>query len=487
MKNLLLTLFLLPTLIFSQTQIGSDINGEATFNESGVSVSLSSDGTIVAIGAHFNDGSDIDSGHVRVYKNTGGIWTQIGQDIDGEAASDLSGFSVSLSADGSVVAIGAPFNGPTGIDKGQVRIYENIGGVWTQLGQDIDGEANLDRFGSSVSLSANGSIVAIGATRNDGLDKGHVRVYQNVGGVWTQLGQDIDGQKSLEYFGTSVSLSSDGSVVAIGGPFNNGNISEAGIVRVYEYIGGVWTQLGQEINGTMVGDKAGISVSLSSNGNILAIGAPFNDSNGNHSGQVRVYEYQTNNWVQLGSDLVGAAENDWLGSSVSLSADGRLLAIGAFIYNGLGTEFGYVQIYGFQTNNWVQLGSDIIGEEVDDGTGYSVSLSLNGDIVALGSPLNDGNGTDSGQVRVFELSSVLSTDEFVLSQFNLYPNPTNSQIRIQISENLQLEKINFYNNLGQLIEENINETIDVSKLSKGIYFVEIVTVNGSATKKVIVE
>ena len=63
---------------------------------------------------------------------------QIGLDIDGEAADDYSGYSVSISSDGNTVAIGAYRNG---FNSGHVRIYENIGGTWSQIGQDIDGEA----------------------------------------------------------------------------------------------------------------------------------------------------------------------------------------------------------------------------------------------------------------------------------------------------------------------------------------------------------
>ena len=79
------------------------------------------------------------SGHVRIYENIGGSWSQIGQDIDGETAGDGSGFSVSLSSDGSVVAVGARGNDDNGSSSGHVRIFKNIGGFWSQIGQDIDG------------------------------------------------------------------------------------------------------------------------------------------------------------------------------------------------------------------------------------------------------------------------------------------------------------------------------------------------------------
>ena len=64
----------------------------------------------MAIGGVYDDGAATDAGHVRIYENNNGTWTQIGSDIDGEGSSDYSGWSVSLSADGSVVAIGAPTN-----------------------------------------------------------------------------------------------------------------------------------------------------------------------------------------------------------------------------------------------------------------------------------------------------------------------------------------------------------------------------------------
>ena len=92
-------------------------------DHSGYSVSLSADGTILAIGAFTNDGNGSLSGHVRIYENDNGTWTQLGSDIDGEAADDWSGYSVSLSSDGSTVAIGAKNNSGSGSKAGHVRVY----------------------------------------------------------------------------------------------------------------------------------------------------------------------------------------------------------------------------------------------------------------------------------------------------------------------------------------------------------------------------
>ena len=103
--------------------LGSDIDGEAAGDYSGYSVSLSSDGSTVAIGAHSNDGNGTTSGHTRIYKWNGSSWNQLGSDIDGEAAGDYSGVSVSLSSDGSTVAIGAHSNDGNGSDAGHVRVF----------------------------------------------------------------------------------------------------------------------------------------------------------------------------------------------------------------------------------------------------------------------------------------------------------------------------------------------------------------------------
>jgi FG-GAP repeat len=136
------------------TQVGSDIDGQATNNGFGWSVCLSSDGSVVAIGAPKNGGNGITAGHVRIYKDSSGIWTKIGSDIEGESAGDNSGWSVSLSADGSIVAIGAIGNDDNGSYAGHVRIYRDSSGTWVQVGNDINGEAASDRSGNSVSLSS---------------------------------------------------------------------------------------------------------------------------------------------------------------------------------------------------------------------------------------------------------------------------------------------------------------------------------------------
>ncbi len=456
------------------TQIGNDIDGEAVNDVSGWSVSLSANGAVVAIGAVSNDGNGENAGHVRAYENIAGTWTQIGDDIDGETAGDNSGAAVSLSADGSVVAIGAPDNnGNSTEDIGHVRVYENIAGTWTQIGNDIDGEGESDWSGYALSLSADGLVVAIGALYNDdnGTSSGHVRVYENQGGSWVQIGNDIDGEAAGDHSGISVSLSADGLVVASGG---------VGHVRVYKNQGGSWVQVGNDIDGEASGDGSGYSVSLNTDGSVVAIGAPYNNENGTEAGHVRVYENIAGTWTQIGNDIDGEAAGDRLGHSVSLSADGSVVAIGALFNDGNGTDAGHVRVYENIAGTWTQIGNDIDSEAAGDWSGHSVSLSADGSVVAIGAPLNDGNGLDSGHVRVYQHSS-MELGEWVTLAMAVYPNPTKDIVRLTFANNYNVEGLSVLDITGKevLVKTNIQdaETIDLSAFAKGVYIIKAVTAN----------
>ena len=119
------------------------------------------------------------------------IWEQIGIDLFGDAPGDSFGFTgLSLSKDGSIMAVGAQFNDDNGTDSGHVRIFENINNTWTQIGSDIVGQYAYDQCGVSVDLSDDGKIVAIGSWHHDGTPSlvpgyerdnypnGQVRVYE---------------------------------------------------------------------------------------------------------------------------------------------------------------------------------------------------------------------------------------------------------------------------------------------------------------------
>ena len=395
---------------YTISQLGDDIDGEAAGDRSGRVVSISADGTRIAIGAYTNDGSSgVASGHVRVYEwnSATPAWEQVGSDIDGEAAGDQSGYSVSMSSDGSRVAIGAWANDGNGTDAGHVRVYAESGGTWTQVGADIDGEAASDRSGSSVSMSSDGTRVAIGAIHNNGA-AGHVRVFYDNAGTWTQLGLDIDGEAAYDFSGLAeaLSMSRDGTHVAIGATGNDGSSDASGHVRVYKWNNVSWTQVGQDIDGEAANDQSGNHVSMSSDGTRVAIGANYNDDNGSASGHVRVYEWNSVTWIQMGFDIAGEDAYN-LSGAVSMSSDGTRVAIGASRNDGAnGVDSGHVRVYEWNNVSWTQVGSDIDGKAADDKSGWSVSMSSDGTRVVIGN-----FETGSGHTRVYSLSGTSGGSE----------------------------------------------------------------------------
>ena len=410
-------------------QLGGDIDGETVGDQSGYSVSLSGDGTRVAIGAKLNDDGGSDSGHVRVFEYDSSTWVQLGGDIDGEAVGDKSGISVALSSDGSRIAIGARLNDDRGSDSGHVRVLEYASSIWVQVGDDIDGESNNDLSGHSVSLSRDGTRVAIGAPGSDdggwGHDYGHVRVFEYHSATWVQVGDDIDGKAKYDRSGYSVSLSHDGTRVAVGSPHNDGGGSNAGHVRVFDYDSTSWVQVGGDIDGEASGDESGHSVSLCGDGSRVAIGAVLNANSGVDAGHVRVFEFDSSIWYQVGGDIAGKAAGDQSGYSVSLSDDGNRVGIGAPYNKDGGVEAGHVRLYYYDnfTMSWSQMGADLNGSVGYDVFGHAVSLSGDGDKLAVGSY---GSNSNAGQVRVWHFISTPSGDVSAIPSVNpsnMLPSP----------------------------------------------------------------
>ena len=401
------------------------IYGEAASDQSGESVSLNEDGTVVAIGAPRNSGSPdcVDcfrAGNVRVFAwDEVNGWVQRGDNINGKADRDYSGTSVSLSADGTVVAIGAPRNDDNGENSGHARVWAwNEVSGWVQRGPDILGEASdhNNNQGASVSLSADGTTLAYGAWGNSGGGNlaGHARVfgYHVASENWFQLGEGIDGEAANDYSGCSVSLNADGTALAVGA-YNNygadGAAMGAGHVRVFTspLVDNKWVQRGDDIDGQAAYDSSGHSVSLSADGTVVAVGAPYNDDDGgNNAGHARVFAWEENQWIQRGGDIDGEYAGDYSGYSLSLSADGTVLAVGAHRHkHDTDASFaGHARVFAWDSvaKQWEQSGADIDGEPYAY-SGISVSLSGDGTALAVGAYLDDPDvwTADTGSTTVY--------------------------------------------------------------------------------------
>ena len=396
----------------------------------------------VAIGAPHNAASGKYGGHVRIYEWGDGAWAQRGEDVDSESAWDRAGVAVDLNGAGDVVAVGAKENNPQyKTNAGHVRVHQWLSGQWRQLGDDIDGEAYWDFSGCAVALSDDGYTVAIGAERNGAWDgtksivrAGHVRVHVWSDGAWKQRGADIDGKATMDRSGLSVSINAEGTVVALGAPGkfgaeendDHGSSDDdwgvplderTGFARVYEWGDGAWTQRGGDIAGEAAYDYAGDyqAVKLSATGDVVAVGASLNDGNGKDAGHVRVFEWAGGAWEQMGQDIDGEIEYENFGRSIALSADARTLAVGAVAGPsstdpGVGAGPGTTRLYVWDGAAWRKRIEDIVGEDEEDMSGH-VALSGDGKVLAVGAGFNDASNDDAwgqdnrGHTRVFTFGS----------------------------------------------------------------------------------
>mmetsp|Transcript_3227 Transcript_3227/g.7600 ORF Transcript_3227/g.7600 Transcript_3227/m.7600 type:complete len:851 (-) Transcript_3227:48-2600(-) len=285
-----------------------------------------------------------------------------------------------------------------------------------QIGDILTGKSPYDQFGHSVSISNDGSILAIGSPYHDSekgiSNSGCVHLYKlNSGSIdsdksW-DLNSEISGGNYYGFLGQSISLSGDGKRVAVSEPGYN---SRAGRVIVYQDMDSIWQQLGKDLTGSESGDLFGFSVSLSGDGKHLAIGSP---SHQNGNGRLQIFEMgDCGDWVYVGSPIDGSNEEGF-GTCVNISYDGSIVAAGAPRSDQGGNvkiyqNFRNTTILDAASNEWLLLGS-ITNPASDAGLsdyfGDSISLSSDGKRVAIGSPMY---AEKRGLVSIFELNENIS-------------------------------------------------------------------------------
>ena len=371
----------------------------------GRSVSLSDDGTKLAVGASGDDDGGSNRGAVYLYtvgtaSVAGATWgstvTQAIKLSDSHASVSLAnddefGLSVSLSDDGTQLAVGAGGDSDGGTRRGAVYLYtvgtvSTAGATWgskvTQAVKLSESHASVslgdhDWFGWSVSLSSDGTKLAVGAMYDDdgGINRGAVYLYtvgtaSAAGATWgskvTQAVKLSDSHASVslgdyDYFGSGVSLSGNGTKLAVGAFRDDDGGTDRGAVYLYT-VGGSGATWGNAVtqavklshgaslsSGTVSlddGDLFGSGVSLSGDGTKsgdgtrLAVGVKGNDS---YKGAVYLFTVGGATWggtvtqaaklshgASLFSSTVALDDKDYFGSSVSLSGDGTQLAVGAY-------------------------------------------------------------------------------------------------------------------------------------------------------------
>ncbi len=403
---LLTTLSLLfSTPLSAQTQLGADFDGINSGDQFGRATALNEDGTRVAIASPNADDVGTNFGKVQVYEYNGTTWTQLGTDLDGSVVNEQFGYSVALNDAGNRLVVGAT---GTASQTGTTYIYEYDGTNWQTLGSPINGSQTGEYSGYSVSMNSRGDTVAIGSQRFNGAsnNQGRVRIFQYNGASWVQLGSHIIGTQNAESFGHTVAINDAGDRVIAGAPFyDNGGNNSIGRARIYEFSGGSWSQIGNTLIGEAAVDQFARSVAMDASGDRIAIGAFLNDSFASDAGEVKVFEWNGSAWNLVGTPITGTVASDRCGISVALSDNGENLVLGSYLNDGNGSNSGRARLFRFSGGDWNQLGADIFGTQVSAQVGYHLNISGQGDIVTIGAPFNG-----AGKVRVFQFAPPAETD-----------------------------------------------------------------------------
>ena len=169
-----------------------------------------------------------------------------------------------------------------------------------------------------------------------------------------QLGADIDGSIAADFLGFSVALNEDGTIMAVGEPkFDPTGKNEGGGVSVYKFNGSVWGLYGDKIEGQNIGELLGSSVSLSGDGSILAAGAPLYDS---QKGRVQVYQKAGSSWNKYGTVISSDVNSVQFGQHVKLSSDGSTLAVSDIWWGAGGRKKGQVIVYRYNgAGTWLPM------------------------------------------------------------------------------------------------------------------------------------
>ena len=324
-------------------------------------------------------------------------------------ASDLFGTTVSLSRDGTTLAVGAPFNNASqGVDSGSVYVYTIEDDVWTQQARlELSGYSLYTEFGSSVSISADGNRIAIYARRGD-FSCG-VFVCDRTGSSWsspTLIPMALT--STLSKTTPSVVISGDGLRLAVGVMGRAGPTNDVGRVYVFLFGGTGWAQE-TRINAPVLDAKNtnlfGASLAMNFDGSALLIGEPYRYYSGREDGCAHLHLRSETSWAP--SYVFGPGlKYSWFGNSVAISDDALTVAIGA---PSTLDSVPSVKVYS-KAATWALRGSFTVAVK-SARMGYSVSMSQDGKVVASSAYLDTiGSQPAAGSVSIIaEVSGVWSS------------------------------------------------------------------------------
>jgi hypothetical protein len=246
-------------------------------------------------------------------------------------------------------------------------------------------------FGISVTLSSDGRTVLVGGYEDNSYNGAAWILTQQTNGTFAQTQAKFTSGVVNGDFGTSVSLSGDGNTALIGADGDNGYL---GAVYVYARagFGSLYTPFGSKLtpNDSSRVPNFGVSVALSADGLTAVIGG---SSDGSFVGATWVFTIQYASWTQFGSKLVGTGyvgtSEIYQGSSVSISANGSTIISGAYGDNNFA---GCAFVFALESGAYVQQ-ARLVGASAGSRMGWSVSLDAAGVTAFVGAPYSNSGST----------------------------------------------------------------------------------------------
>ena len=387
----------------------------ATSDNFGNSVSISSDGNTALVGAYQDDlPSWANAGSAYVFVRDGTSWSQQAKLTAADPNSnDYFGYSVALSGDGNLALSGTyQDDQPGAANAGSAYVFVRSGSTWSQQTRltASDGAAD-DYFGFAVSLNSDGTTALVGAQRDSttvAIITGSAYVFVRNGTNWSQQTQLMAADGALyDYFGSTVSLNSDGNTALIGAPYDDTTAgTDAGSAYVFVRDGTSWSQQIKLRDATgAASDRFGNAVALSSDGLMALVGASWDDTTaGTNAGSVSVFLRSGANWNRQAQLTAGdGSAGDALGRSVSLSSDGSTALVGACLDDtAAGTDAGSAFVFVRNGSCWSPQAKLTASDgAATDEFGISVSLSRDGNTALVGAFFEDTPAANAGSAYVF--------------------------------------------------------------------------------------
>lgn len=267
--------------------------------------------------------------------------------------------SLTIDTKGENIALGVPFDKS---GTGHVNFYSlySITKEWKQA-TTIYGVSSGDGFGYSLSMSGNGKKIIIGAPYRR--VTGSVYYASSGFGKWEIVGDELRGSNNNGRFGASVAINERGNIIFVASPTYDGTWpTEYGLINVYSMVSGAWAERGRGVQGKVEYESFGMGLSCTLDGDCFVAGGPFMDK-----GYARVYVWNGNDWVQKGSDIVGEDDTDGygegLGVSVAISGNGNRIIIGSPYYVD---NKGVIRVYDWNEREWTLVYS-LTGEKQGEG------------------------------------------------------------------------------------------------------------------------